>query len=157
MASYMLGEADVSRAVWATLSLLPRFFAGATQVFQYPSAFTLPSVVGVASIAPALVIAVKRRLSPLFAFLGPIALSHLLVFAAILDGPRVIALSYYEGRESQAWSWAMAVFPLVQLGLCGFLIYRFRTFRVAASLVSVFTLAVASAAWFAALVTTSVD
>lgn len=147
----------MGEAIWSALSLVPRFFQSATQAFRSPSIFTFIAVIGVGCLAPAIAIGVRRRLSPLLVFLAPIALSHILVFAAIVDASRVIALSYYEGRESQAWSWAMGLFPLVQVGLCGVLILRFRTFRVAASLVSVFTLAVAATAWSAAFIVTSVD
>lgn len=106
---------------------------------------------------PGVVIGVRRRLSGLFAFLVPIAFSHLLFFSAVTDATRVRNLFFYEGRESAAWSWILPAFPLLQLGLCGFLIYRFRTHRVAASLLSVFTLAFATNAGLGAFIFLSVD
>jgi phosphoglycerol transferase MdoB-like AlkP superfamily enzyme len=145
----------LSDTIQMTLSLLPMFFWRVLWIFANPLAWI--SAVGVGCFVPGVVIGVGQRSAGLFAFFVPVVLSHLLFFAAKLDAMRVQNLAYYEGRDSAVWSWAMPTFLLLQLGLCGFLIYRLRTRRLAASLLSIFTLTFAASALLGASIFLSID
>ncbi|MBI1685348.1 hypothetical protein [Caulobacter hibisci] len=116
---------------------LPLFCLAIFNPLFFP--FSLLPAAGTACLVMGVIGGVRQRAKALLLFLIPVILSHILLFAAVLDGPRM-QVAQYEGFDDGRWDVIGPLFLVAQLALCGWAFSRARAARRPAVLLLSFTL-----------------
>jgi hypothetical protein len=130
----------VGNAIWLILAL-PKWFFPAVLAPLAAGPLTLIPATGTACLVVGIVLgAIKRKVS-LFLFLIPAMLSELLVGVA----------GFFRGRmQGSPTDWLLGAFLILQVLLCGYLVWRARGARAAAAPLAIFCVSYATFAAFVA-------